>query len=108
MVNHNKAVHISVSDKCHHHAMLENCFISNLLITRQPFYYASAFLRGARFGFVAVAAAVAAFLVEAARFSLVLILVLLRLTPKEPIVRLPFLVFLSPLPMSFYRIMRQV
>ena len=73
--------------------MLENCFIST--------FYASAFLRGARFGFAVAEDAVVDFFLEATRFSLALILLLLRLTPKEPIVRLPFLHFLSPLPMSF-------
>jgi hypothetical protein len=74
--------------------MLENCLIVIKL-------YASAFLRGARFGFAALDTAVAAFFLEATRFNLALILFLLRLTPKEPVVRLPFLLFLSPLPMSF-------
>lgn len=66
-----------------------------------PEHYASAFLRDVRFGFAAADAVVVDFFFEATRFSLALILLLLRLTPKEPIVRLPFLLFLSPLPMSF-------
>lgn len=91
MYSYNKAVHISVSDIYHHHAMFETLIMST---------YASAFLRGARLGFAAPAATVAFFL-EATRFSLALIFTRLRLTPNEPIVRLPFLLFLSPLPMGF-------
>lgn len=72
--------------------MLENC----LILT-----YASVFLRGVRFGFAAPDAAVTALFLEATRFNLALILLLLRLTPKEPAVRLPFLLLISPLPMSF-------
>lgn len=83
--------------------MFENCLI---IISFKS--YASAFLRGARFGFAALDAAVVDFFLEATRFRRALILVLLRLTPKEPIVRLPLLVFLSPLPMSFIEILRQV
>jgi hypothetical protein len=63
-------------------------------------YYASAFLRAATFlGFGSAVVAVAGFL-EATRFSRALILVLFLETPKEPIVRFPFFVFLSPLPME--------
>ena len=50
--SHNKAVHKSILDLCHHQAMFVNLFI---------FYYASAFFFGAvRFGFEAVSEAATA------------------------------------------------
>jgi hypothetical protein len=58
----------------------------------------SAFLRLGFFGF-ASAAADAGFL-DAARFRRALIFFRLLVTPNEPVVRLPFLVFLSPLPIK--------
>ena len=62
--------------------------------------YASAFFFGARFAFGAapVEAVELAFL-EDVLFNLALIEFLLLDTPKEPIERFPFLVFLSPRPM---------
>ena len=62
--------------------------------------YASAFFLGARFVFGAASAeAEVAVFLEVALFNLALIEFLLLDTPKDPIVRFPFLVFLSPRPM---------
>jgi hypothetical protein len=66
---------------------------------------AASFLRGARFfGFSSVAAAAVAGvagLADVTLFNLALIAFLFLDTPYEPIETLPFLVFLSPLPMNF-------
>jgi len=75
----------------------------NFTILILSFYYASAFFfAGAFFALGAVASFAAAVLVllEALRFNFALIALLLLETPKEPIVRFPFAVFLSPLPIT--------
>lgn len=64
--------------------------------------YASAFFFATFLGFTSAGAAAAAALdfVEAFLFNCVLIFFLFLDTPKEPMVLLPFAVFLSPLPMD--------
>jgi hypothetical protein len=69
--------------------MLLNCFM----------FYSAFFLAGVLF-FAGVAVASAESFLEVALFKRALIAFLLLVTPKEPIVRFPFLLFLSPLPMN--------
>ncbi len=91
VVIHNKAVHISIPDICHHHAMFTILFIR----------YDAFFLAVLR-GFAADAAAPASTAgfadADAERFNLALMAFRLRVTPYEPLQRLPFFDFLSPLP----------
>jgi hypothetical protein len=63
-------------------------------------FHASAFFRGVLFDFGSVSAATAAF-ITVLLFNRALILFRLRETPNDPIVRLPFFDFLSPLPIDF-------
>jgi hypothetical protein len=92
---HSRAAHQSNFDLCHHQAV---CTEFNIIY--------SAFLRLGFLGF-ASAATVEVFL-DADLLSRALIFFFLRDTPKEPIVRLPFLVFLSPLPIKIRYLERQV
>jgi hypothetical protein len=89
--NHNKAVHKSDFDLCHHHAMFENLTM----------IYASDFFLGvdAFFCLAAPCSAVAVpGLRDAVLFNFALIAFRLRAFPYEPFVIFPFLDFLSPLP----------
>ncbi|WP_422662078.1 hypothetical protein [Ohtaekwangia sp.] len=63
-------------------------------------FYSAFFLGAAFFLAGASATAVVPFFLEATLFKRVLIAFLFLETPKEPIVRFPFLDFLSPLPMN--------
>ena len=84
------AAHRSDLDPCHHHAV-----VVNLVISYSPFFFAAAF-----FGFAGVSTEAAAVdLAEADLFKRALIALLFLETPNEPLVRFPFFVFLSPLPM---------
>ncbi len=90
-VSHNKAVHKSKTDPCHHHPMFTIFFI---------LYYASDFfLATVLFGFAAASStgATVAFL-EDVLFNLALSCFLLRELPYESFQILPFFDFLSPLP----------
>lgn len=80
------AVHIRLSRMCHHQ-LLRTC----------SFIY-SAFFRAARFGLAGSPAASVDFLRVALRFNRVFILFRFRDTPNDPLQRLPFFDFLSPLP----------
>jgi hypothetical protein len=91
MAIHNKAVHISGSDTCHHHAMFTNPFI-----LYDAFFLAT--LRGFATGSADAASAAGFADAEALRFNLAFIAFRLRDTPYEPFHRLPFFDFLSPLP----------
>jgi hypothetical protein len=62
-------------------------------------HYASAFFFAVFFALGAASADAVAGFLEVALFNLALIEFLLLDTPKEPIVRFPFFVFLSPRPM---------
>jgi hypothetical protein len=84
------AAHRSVSDLCHHHALLVNFIIS----------YSAFFFAAALFGLAGVSAATAVVFFEADLFNFALIAFLLLETPNEPLKRFPFAVFLSPLPMN--------
>jgi hypothetical protein len=92
---HSWAAHQSNFDLCHHHAVCTDFII---------FY--SAFLRLGFLGFASAAAAVV--FLDEARFMRALILLRLRETPNDPAVRLPFLVFLSPLPIKIKYLEGQV
>src|SRR5688572_25937433 len=61
------------------------------------FNYSPFFFAAALFGFAGVAAAASAGFLEATRFKRTLIAFLFLVTPKEPLERLPFADFLSPL-----------
>jgi hypothetical protein len=84
-------VHRSDLDPCHHQAI-----VVNLVICYSPFFFAAAFLG---FAGASTEAAVLDF-AEADLFKRALIALLFLETPKEPLVRFPFFVFLSPLPMN--------
>jgi hypothetical protein len=86
-------IHLSEPDRCHHHAFEKSVFI---------IYSAASFLRGALFTLGLSASTATEGFLEALRFKRALMVDRFRLFPNEPMVRLPFFDFLSPLPMNEY------
>jgi hypothetical protein len=87
-------MHRSEPDLCHHHALLIDLFI-----TYSPSFFLAALFA---LGFASSLDGATTFLL-ATLFNLDLIFFFSLELPKEPMVLFPFFVFLSPLPIKYFK-----